>query len=389
MTPGSLAKDFFEEELARSRRRGEFRAIPSPHLSELYDFSSNDYLGLSTDGTLTKAVLCSLESTGGRCGSTGSRLISGNSSLAEEVERIASRVHQSESALLFQSGYNANLGLISALARENICILYDESVHASTRDGIRLGRAKSYPFRHGDLNHLEHRLKHQTLKTYVCVEAVYSMSGQRAPLTDLVQLVDRYKASLIVDEAHSAGLYGHNGAGLVSELGLADRVFARVVTYGKAYGCQGAVVLGSSVLREYLINYARCFVYSTSLGAFSLEAILRSYDLINKYGEVRRRYLEDSINHFQNEVHCRKISDLVKPSQSPIQILKTSSTGSVPLANALEKLGFHVAAIRSPTVKRTEECLRICLHSFNTKKSITRLCESLEHILDVSRRGVA
>ncbi len=246
------------QKLAERANSGNLRQLSLN--SAPVDFYSNDYLGIATlglqhDATGTSGVKV-------KSGSTGARLLSGNSAEAEALEKTIAAFHRAESALLFNSGYDANTGLIASITGRHTTILYDELCHASILDGIRLSQSsKRYKFRHNNIEDLASKLKKfQSGTIIVIVESVYSMDGDTAPLREAALLCEAYNAQLIVDEAHATGVFGARGEGLVSALGLEDRVFARVHTFGKALGCHGAAVVGSDLLKQYLINFARSFI---------------------------------------------------------------------------------------------------------------------------------
>lgn len=372
-----VADQFLQERLDRATSRDQLRSLPR-RATALVDFCSNDYLGLSRQD-LTDNTRIQLAFQDARCGSTGSRLLSGNSEAIERLEDIARTRHRAEAALVFNSGYDANLGLMSSLPRDAVQIFYDEHVHASIKDGVALSRALSHPFRHNDLHHLEQRLKTAKKEPYICVEALYSMDGQCAPLAEMTHLCLRYNAHLIVDEAHSAGIYGDEGAGLVQELGLEALVWARIVTYGKAFGCHGACVLGSSLLKEYLINFAHSFMYSTALPLPIVHAIMSAYELLSN--SRNRRLLQSNIAVFHEEISAKLPHAAILPSRSAIQCLVLPGPRATLASQFLATRGFDVKAIRSPTVKRGTERLRICLHSFNTTRSIRSLVDAMAHFV--------
>src|SRR5688572_20783050 len=217
-------------------------------------------------------------------GSTGSRLFSGNTNFTEEAERQIALFHHAESALIFNSGYDANLGILSSVPQQNDLILYDELVHGSVHDGIRLSKATHYKFRHNDLSSLEeliHRHQKNYENVYVVVESVYALDGDTAPLLELVEICKPSKnIFLIVDEAHAIGVFGNQGRGLCNALAIEHKCFARIYTYGKAMGCHGAAIVGSEVLRTFLINFARSFIYTTALPYYCIDAIRHAYQLL-------------------------------------------------------------------------------------------------------------
>ena len=257
-----------KEALAKRRKEESFRVLKTG--ANLVDFSSNDYLGFAKKESTQKEALKTLEKTAFVNGSSGSRLVSGTHELHHTVEKFLADYHQSESALLYNSGYDANTGLFSAVLQKGATILYDELIHASIRDGIRLSNAKAYKFKHNSISDLEKKFTNCNGPVYIAIEAVYSMDGDVAPLKEMVHFSKENNCFLIVDEAHSNGVFGSKGKGLLQELNLEKEVFARVHTFGKALGCHGAVVLGASELRDYLINFSRPFIYTT---AASLHAV--------------------------------------------------------------------------------------------------------------------
>lgn len=339
------------------------------------DFSSNDYLGYSKinleidAGINDEPYLDKAKSFG----STGSRLISGNSKQIELLEFEIASFHSAEAGLLFNSGYDANLGLLSSIASKNDLILYDELCHASIYDGMRLGFAKHYKFKHNQVQILKELLDrhHKSYSSvYVVVESIYSMDGDSAPLKQIADLCKSYANSyLIVDEAHALGVIGENGRGLCHALGVEKDCFARIYTYGKALGAHGACVVGSNVLRDYLINFARSFIYTTALPLHSVFAIQQGYHLLklNK-GMIE---LKNNIDYFLNS---KKDIDGFIDSESAIHSLVLGSKQLVDeLEKSLAKNQIFSKAIKSPTVKSGTERVRICLHAFNTKEEIDLL----------------
>ncbi len=339
----------------------------------LIDFTSNDYLGFARNEHLRELILAKMSADDGILGSTGSRLLRGNNKRFEDLENTISKFHNADTGLLFNSGFAANTGLIAAVGHECNRIIYDELVHASIHDGMRLCRTPKISFQHNNLNHLEEILRETTGDDIILVESLYSMEGDFAPLTELSELADKYGASLIVDEAHATGIYGEDGKGMVVKNGLENKVFATVVTFGKALGSHGAIVLGGEVLRDYLINFARPFIYSTAKSIHSLMAIEAAYELLPE-AEIQRRALSENIKLFIE----LKGEEFIKEKHSQIQSIIIPGNLEVRnAANEFQKLGFDVRPIVSPTVPAGKERLRICLHSFNTKEEINSLTLSL------------
>jgi 8-amino-7-oxononanoate synthase len=329
------------------------------------DFSSNDYLGFSTRSELNPGVDHS-----GYAGATGSRLISGNFEISESTEDQIARYHKAGAALIFQSGYAANLGLFSSIASREDTIISDQLVHASIIDGIRLSGARRLRFAHNDPSDLRSKLRAASGKKIVAIESVYSMHGDLAPLTELVEVCEQEGAILIVDEAHAVGVYGERGEGLVVHHNLSERVFACVYTYGKALGLHGAAVTGSATLIQYLINYARPFIYSTALPPVLYKQLSAAYEMLPG---ADREGLFRLIHYFRTRrTHYPHIAFL--DSSSPIQgIYVIDNHKAREVATHLMNKGFFVKAILSPTVPVGSERIRICLHTYNTMDQIDSL----------------
>jgi 8-amino-7-oxononanoate synthase len=355
-----------EQKLKLRKQEGRFRSLLSADSG--IDFWSNDYLGYARIPFLNSE----------NRGSTGSRLISGNSAFTEEVEQKIADFFKGESALLFNSGYDANLGLLSCLPQKNDCIIYDEHIHASMRDGIRLSFAKSYGFKHNSLEDLEKKLQIESGENgvkFVCIESLYSMAGDVPPLLRIIELCEKHDAYLIVDEAHSGGVYGGFGEGFSAALGFENRIFARIFTFGKAFGCHGAAIVGSKQLREYLINYSRSFIYTTALPKNSI-AHIRENIQKTEFLENRKQLFQN-IRYFRNLIDDEQIIS-ISEANSPIQMIRIgNAVDTEQKALFLRENGFLVKAIVSPTVKKGDEAIRICIHAFNTKEEIYQLVEKL------------
>jgi len=342
------------------------------------DFCSNDYLGFSKLGLLESKIRTPNSELRTGNGSTGSRLISGNSELFEEAEKQIALFHHSQSALIFNSGYDANIGLFSCVPQKNDLVLLDEYIHASIYDGIRLSHAVHYKFKHNDVLSLQQligRHKSSCQNIFIAIESVYSMDGDTAPLLEIIDLCRKNEnIYLIVDEAHAIGVFGNQGRGLCNALDIENNFFARIYTYGKAMGCHGAAIVGSEILKNYLINFSRPFIYTTALPGHSIEAILAAYKLLI---ETRQRdLLQENISYFCSKTDSNK--KFIK-SQSTIH---SFVTGSNRLADELEKTlaekNIYAKAIKSPTVKEGTERIRFCIHAFNTKKEIDLLVGVLD-----------
>ncbi|OPC37747.1 aminotransferase class I/II-fold pyridoxal phosphate-dependent enzyme [Elizabethkingia miricola] len=335
------------------------------------DFISNDYLGMTGNKAFQQHLLELLNINPELLsGATGSRLISGNSLICEEVEEFIAKRHQTESTLLFPSGYKANLALFSCIAGRNQTILVDELVHRSVHDGCTLSYAQKKKFRHNDLNHLEYLLSRTTGSVFIAVESLYSMDGDFAPLEDIITLAERYGAWVIVDEAHAVGVFGE---GLVYRYNLQSRVLATVVTYGKAFGAQGAAVLGNRMLKEYLVNFASPFIYSTAMPDIQVLIISETYTFLEAHPYLADE-LQCNIKYFRkHKVHS------LSQDMSPVQVVQFPAVGNLYKAvQELKQQKINVYPILSPTVKEGGERLRITLHQFNSVAEINELASIIK-----------
>lgn len=366
--------------LAQRNGANSLRKLPAPN--NLIDFSSNDYLGFSKSSQIfEQAHHYLLENKIVQNGATGSRLISGNHNLYRETENYITAFHQAESAIIFNSGYDANVGLFSSVPQKGDMILYDEYIHASIRDGIRLSNAKAYKFSHNDVADLERLLKkayneNSENDIYVVTESVFSMDGDSPDLEKIISLTGKYNAFLIIDEAHALGVMGKKGEGLVQ-----NKIFARIVTFGKGLGCHGSAILGSSQLKEYLINFARSFIYTTGLPPHSLATILTAYNYLNN-NFSERELLNNNIGFFSSEVNRLNLNGIFIKSESAIHCAVIPGNEKVKnISSVLRDNGFDVKAILSPTVPQGQERLRFCLHAYNTKQEITDVLQLLKTTL--------
>lgn len=350
------------KKLQKRIEAGNYRKLQAQ--LNLIDFSSNDILGISKE---LKDVMA--------YGSTGSRLLTGNTSFVEDLETRIATFHKAEAGLLFNSGFVANLGLLSAIAEADDVIIYDAHVHASTKQSIALSKCKAIPFRHQNLNHLESRLKvYASRKStlYVCVESIYSCDGTITSIADVVVLCEKYGAFLIVDEAHANGIYGPLGAGLA----LHPSIFARIYTFSKALGAHGAIVVGSKKLKDYLINFSLPFIYTTALPMGLLQTIDENYQKA-MCADLHRQQILKLIRAFRKRGEAFPFH----PSQTHIQtLLIPGNRQAKQFANSLQKRGFDVRALLSPTVQRGKERLRFILHSFNTTEQIDQLFENIKEL---------
>jgi 8-amino-7-oxononanoate synthase len=371
---------FLQKKLKMREKAGSKRSLSI--CQHLIDFASNDYLGFAKSGEIEKRAAELVLNDERIHGSTGSRLLTGNSSFIETLEQQISAFHKADAALIFNSGYDANLGLLSSVPQRGDTVLYDEYIHASARDGIRLSHASSYSFKHNDITSIKNKLKQSNGKIFIVVESVYSMDGDFAPLKELVQIADSNGCYLIVDEAHATGIFGSNGEGRVVEEGLENKVFARIHTFSKALGQHGAVVLGSHTLREYLINFSRPLIYSTALPLTTLKGVKTSYDILS-YSDINIKITSILVNLFKAKLHVKKGFTLID-SQSPIQCIIIPGNERVKeVAEYLQLGGFDVRPILSPTVPAGKERVRVCIHSFNTEDEILRLCNRINEAISL------
>ncbi|TKC09281.1 aminotransferase class I/II-fold pyridoxal phosphate-dependent enzyme [Pedobacter frigoris] len=370
------AEQFIKDRLKAKTEHGSLRKLSTKSFA--VDFSSNDYLGFARSSELKSVIEDNLSQIPQyKNGSGGSRLLSGNHMFTEQTELLIAKFHSAESGLIFNSGYDANLGLLSSLAQRGDTIISDEFIHASLIDGARLTHANRYTFKHNSIIDLEAKLSLAKGNVYVVVESVYSMDGDLARLKEISDLCKKYHAALIVDEAHALGIFGDHGNGLVQHLKLENSVFARIVTFGKALGAHGAIVLGSKILREYLINYSRSFIYTTAAPLHNIAVIKSGYDMLIETDYTA--LIQDRIQYY-TEV-ARASSMPISIGKSAIQtILYHNNSEAKNAAELLQSTGLDVRAILSPTVPEGRERLRICLHTFNTDKEIKTLIDTLSSI---------
>ena len=377
---------FLTDRLAELREAGIYRTLPGERQG--VDFWSNDYLGFahtqrsggvfaSTGGFASTGEFASI--------APGSRLISGDDPSITKLERRIANFHGQPAALLFSSGYTANLGLLSCLARRGDTIIYDALIHASIRDGIRLSGAAARRCKHNDVGDIRRLLAAAPTEgqRFVVTESRFSMDGDVAPIAELAVACAGEGANLIVDEAHSIGIDGDRGAGLVAELGLQGQVLATVTTYGKAPAASGAAVLGSESLRDYLVNFSRPFIFTTGPRPEQLGGIARGYDLLIGSQKETRARLAKVIDRFSINTFYQRVQGPTGQVSGPIQLVYPRGKGNVmDLEADLLADGYLVKGIRYPSVARGEERLRICLHAFNTLEEVDGLCGSLRRHLE-------
>lgn len=378
-----------EKRLEDRKQENAFRSLE--FYQDLTDFYSNDYLGFASSHKIfTNAGTILEEHKLVENGATGSRLLSGNHSLYSLTEDFLAEFHNAEAALIFNSGYDGNIGFFSSIPLKGDLIFYDEFIHASIRDGIRMSNAKALKFSHNDLEDLAAKLeridkRQEKSEIYIVTESVFSMDGDSPNLEELVLLSEKYNCHLVVDEAHSTGVFGDQGEGLLQEKGLEQKVFARIVTFGKAMGCHGAVILGSSDLKDYLINFARSFIFTTALPPHSIATVLSAYQYLSNRaaGSFLLEDLGEKIIFFNEGIKRNGLENMFLPSNSAIHCCVIPGNQRVKqISEKLQAEGFGVKAILSPTVPAGKERLRFCIHSYNTQGEINRVLELLSKILD-------
>lgn len=374
--------------LKRREQQSKLRTLKSSPAGSV-DFSSNDFLSLATTEEFRKDYLEELQQQILPVGSTGSRLLDGNSRYAEQLEHTIAAFHGAESGLLVGSGFDANVSIFTCLPQPGDIIVYDELIHASVHDGMRMSRATSFlAFKHNCVEDFKEKLevcifKGKDRNVFVAVETVYSMDGDLAPLSEMVairdQLFPQNNCHFIVDEAHATGIYGPKGSGLVSGLGLEKKILVRLHTFGKALGCNGAIILSSPTIRSYLINYARPIIFTTFLSYPNLAAIKTAYEwLMSGKTEAYsshlwslNRYLFDKLTELSPLADQMEEGFLILPQVCPQSaIFALMMREPRELAAFCQAAGFVVRAVMHPTVPRGTERVRICLHSGNTYAEI-------------------
>lgn len=376
----------FEGKILEREISGNLRSLQNKNLP--FDFVSNDYLGLARSEELFNRIQHRHQSINvtNKNGSGGSRLLSGNTLLAEKVEKDLAALFNAEAALLFNSGYTANLAIVSSIAGLGDTILYDHLSHVCLKEGAWMSKAEARPFRHNDVKDLEIKLKQAQHHgdVFVVIETVYSMDGDIAPVKEIYDVCRYYGANLIVDEAHSTGVMGNHGNGYLNEIGLADKVFARVYTFGKAMGVHGACVCGSETLIKYLVNFARPFVYTTAMPIHSIISIEQAFEYLYDHPELTGQ-LTRKIDLFRKSIHdCHFEEGKVEypGSHTAIQPLIIPGNDRIKdIAAELQQDGFDVRPILAPTVKQGAERLRISLHAHNTDDEIIKLVNKLKSLI--------
>ena len=345
----------------------------------LIDFSSNDYLALSSHPALIAAAQDALIRYG--AGSGASRLMSGDLMVHHALEEAVARLKGKEAALTFGSGYQANSGIIPALVGRHDLILSDRLNHASIHDGCRLSGARLLRFRHNDPEHLEQLLREHRGKgrVLIVVESIYSMDGDCCPLQEIVHLKDRFGCLLMVDEAHATGVFGTHGGGMIEELGVGDGVDIAMGTFGKALGSYGAYAAASLEIIDYLVNRARSFIFSTALPPAVAAASLAAVQLVQQQPGLCRE-LHDKVACFKGLLRAGGYTGELGPSQIvPIWIGENHE--AVTAAEVLRQSGIFVTAVRPPTVPQGTARLRFSITRHHSEADLAQAVKALLGVL--------
>ncbi len=375
--------DWMKQVLQQRRRDSLLRvAVPTRRISptlieiegkQLINFGANDYLGLSWNSKELPIILASPTT-----GSGSAPLISGYSQQHSDLESAIARFEGSEAAIVFSTGYAANVGTISAIAREGDLLLSDSLNHASLIDGCRLSKAKSIVYPHNDIQAIgvilkQHRASFR--RCYLATDTLFSMNGDLANLTEIARLAQDFDMTVIVDEAHATGVYGPNGRGWVEECGLEDSIAVRIGTLSKSIGCVGGFVHGSQVLVDYLRNFARTYVYSTSMPESVAWNASRNIQKLSEMNAERTQIRETS-KDFRSRLVGHGLR--VPIGDSPIiPIFLESPTKTISASHRVREMGFFVPAIRPPTVPDDQCMLRISLSIHHTEEQLNRLLDGL------------
>lgn len=345
-----------------------FRGTGADNMHNMLNLSGNDYLGLSQHPAMIEVMREALLKEG--VGAGASRLVTGNRLAYTELEEAIAEWQDCEAALVFANGYMANTGVIRAVVGRDDVVFSDQLNHASIVDGILMSRAEMARYRHNDMEHLEallHKYRDRKRKLIV-TDAVFSMDGDQAPLQDLILLKHEYGAMLMVDEAHSGGVYGRRGEGLCHVLGVKDEVDIHMGTFSKAFGVYGAYVCGSRTLIDYLVNKARTLIYSTAMPPVLLAGIAQALVLVQQE-HWRRERLHTCIRSFRSSL--QKSGFLLEIGDSPIvPIIIGGNETALRFSAALEEKGIAAVAIRPPTVPEGTARIRFTLSAAHTDKEL-------------------
>ncbi|BCU81999.1 8-amino-7-oxononanoate synthase 1 [Polycladomyces abyssicola] len=378
--------EHLEQEIAKWKEEGVFRPLTELESDqgsrviirgkEVIQLSSNNYLGLTTHPRLKQAALEGVERFGAGTGSV--RTIAGTFSMHEDFEKRLAEFKHTEAALVFQSGFTANVGVISSILTEEDVVISDALNHASIIDGIRLTKAQRRIYRHADLDDLEAALKEtqSARKRLIVTDGVFSMDGDIAPLPDIVELAEKYDALVMVDDAHASGVLGKNGRGTVDHFGLHGRVHIQVGTLSKAIGVLGGYVAGPKVLRDYLIHRARPFLFSTSHPPAVTAACQAALDVLLEEPELIDR-LWDNTRFFKQGLESLGFN--TGKSKTPITpVIVGEGAKAMALSDALFEEGVYAQGIAYPTVPKGEARVRTIVTAQHTKEDLEQALHAFE-----------
>ena len=341
---------------------------------EYIDLSSNDYLGLSQHPEIIKKTR---EAALLGSGTAASRLMTGSTFLHNKLEERIAEFKGKPSALIFNSGYQANVGIISALLGKGDVVFSDRLNHASIVDGIRLSSAKLFRFKHNNAAHLKELLereRHNYSNAFIITETVFSMDGDISPLKDIVRLKEKYDCMVMVDEAHATGIFGPNGSGIAQKEGVTDKIDIIMGTFSKALGSFGAYAAMSKELKIYLINTCRSFIYSTALPPAVIAANLAALEVV-KNEPYRRETLLANADHLRKRLTEEGFN--VKGNSQIIPVMIGSNEDAVSVSEFLKRKGYWTLAVRPPTVPKGEARLRLSVCFYHDKKVIDRFIKEI------------
>ena len=343
------------------------------------DFSSNDYLGLAYHEKIIAASISATQKFG--TSSAASRLLSGTLDLHEQLEQNVAKFKGKESAIVFNSGYQANIGIIQTLLKKGDVIFSDKLNHASIIDGIQLSGIKFFRFKHNDINDLEKLLREHRKNfnnTLVITETIFSMDGDIAPLSEIVSLKQKYDFQILIDEAHATGIFGKNGSGIAEEFNLTTKIDYIMGTFSKGLGSFGAYLACSEITKNYLVNKCRSFIFSTALPPAVIGANIESLNIIKNEPE-RRKMLLKNTKYFRELLTKNEFQIAGETQIVPIIIGNAEKT--VKISNALKNLGYWIMPIRYPTVPQNQARLRISLSFNHSQKMLDKLIGDLKTII--------